>query len=180
GGMVSHAALVARGWGIAAVCGVEALQFEAALSIAGRRLDDGARLTIDGTTGAIYLGDCVEAAQGEPDELQTLRRWAAEAGFALGGEEGAAAGPGTNVAEDSTACAIDNFAVVRALALLGFATVERTAVALAASADAVDGVLKSLPQTYIGKAPRGLHVTPEGRAWLLGQLKAERDGVDRR
>src|SRR5204863_4739625 len=64
GGMVSHAALVARGWGIAAVCGVEALQFEAALSIAGRRLDDGARLTIDGTTGAIYLGDCVEAAQG--------------------------------------------------------------------------------------------------------------------
>jgi pyruvate, orthophosphate dikinase len=179
GGMVSHAALVARGWGIAAVCGVEALQLEPALSIAGRRLDVGARLTIDGTAGKIYLGDCVEAGQGEPLELQTLRRWAAEAGLALG-EEGTAAAPGTNVAEDSTACDVDNFAVVRALALLGFATVERAAIALAASPDAVGKVLESLPQTYIGNAPRGLHVTPEGRAWLLGQLKAERDSVDRR
>ncbi|HKU07729.1 MAG TPA: pyruvate, phosphate dikinase [Bradyrhizobium sp.] len=179
GGMVSHAALVARGWGIAAVCGVEALQLEPALSIAGRMLDNGARLTIDGTTGKIYLGDCVEAGQGEPVELQTLRRWAAEAGLSLG-EADAAAGPGTNVADDSAACDVDNLAVVRALALLGFATVERTAIALAASADAVGAVLKSLPQTWIGKAPRGLHVTPEGRAWLLGQLKAERDSVDRR
>jgi pyruvate,orthophosphate dikinase len=57
--------------------------------------------------------------------------------------------------------------------------VERVAVALAASPDAVDEVLKSLPPPWIGKAPRGLHVTPEGRAWLSGQLKAERDGVDR-
>jgi pyruvate, orthophosphate dikinase len=180
GGMVSHAALVARGWGIAAVCGVEALQLEPGLSIAGRRLDGGARLTIDGTAGKIYLGDCVEAEQGEPVELQTLRRWAAEAGLALGGEEDTAAAPGTNVARDSAACDVDNFAVVRALALLGFATVERTAIALAASSDAVGKVLESLPQTYIGKAPRGLHVTPEGRAWLLGQLRVERDSVDRR
>jgi pyruvate,orthophosphate dikinase len=180
GGMVSHAALVARGWGIAAVCGVEDLQFEPALSVAGRRLDDGARLTIDGTAGKIYLGDCVEAAQGEPVELQTLRRWAAGAGLALGEDEGAAAGLGTNVAEDSVACDVDSFAAVRALALLGFATVERVAVALAAPPDAVDEVLKSLPQAFIGKAPRGLHVTPEGRAWLSGQLKAERDNVDRR
>src|SRR5262245_7248193 len=180
GGMVSHAALVARGWGIAAVCGVEALQLEPALSIGGTQLDDGARLTIDGTAGKIYLGDCVEAEQGEPVELQNLRRWAAEAGLALGGEESTAAAPGTGAAEDSAACDVDNFAFVRALALLGFATVERTAIALAASPDAVDKALKSLPQTYIGKAPRGLHVTPEGRAWLLGQLMVERERVDRR
>jgi pyruvate, orthophosphate dikinase len=180
GGMVSHAALVARGWGIAAVCAVEDLQFEPALSLAGRRFDDGARLTIDGTAGKIYLGDCVEAAQGEPVELQTLRRWAAEAGLALGEGNDAASVSRTNVTEDSPACDVSNFAVVRALALLGFATVERVAVALAAPPDAVDEVLKSLPQTFIGKAPRGLHVTPEGRAWLSGQLKAERDSVDRR
>ncbi len=86
GGMVSHAALVARGWGIAAVCGVDALQFEPVLSIGGTPLADGARLTIDGTAGKIYLGDCVEAGQGEPLELQTLRRWAADAGLELGGD----------------------------------------------------------------------------------------------
>jgi pyruvate, orthophosphate dikinase len=175
GGMVSHAALVARGWGIAAVCGVEALQFEPVLSLAGRRLDDGMRLTIDGAAGKIYLGDCVEADQGEPVELQTLRRWAAEVGLALGGGE-----EGVAVAEGSTACDVDSFAAFRALALLGFAAVERVAIALAASPDAVGKALQSLPQAYIGKAPRGFHVTPEGRAWLLGQLKAERDGVDRR
>jgi pyruvate,orthophosphate dikinase len=179
GGMVSHAALVARGWGIAAVCGVEALQFEPALSIAGRRLEDGARLTIDGTTGAIYLGDCVEAGQGEPAELQTLRRWAAEAGLSLSGEENDAAEPGLSAAVAGTACDIGNLAVVRALSLLGFATLERIAIALAARADVVERVLQSLPPTYIGKAPRGLHVTAEGRAWLQGQLKAERGVVDR-
>ena len=96
----------------------------------------------------------------------------------MGGEGGEE--PQTNVANDGRACDVDNFAVVRALALLGFATVERVAIALAASPDTVDKALKSLPQTYVGKAPRGLHVTPEGRAWLLGQLKMERDGVDRR
>jgi pyruvate,orthophosphate dikinase len=177
GGMVSHAALVARGWGIAAVCGVESLQFEPALSIAGRQLEPGARLTIDGTAGNIYLGDCVEAGQGEPAELQTLRGWAAEAGLALGAED--SAGLGTGAVEEGSSSDIGHLAVVRALALLGFATIERVAVALAAPPAAVDQALKSLPQSFIGKAPRGLHVTPEGRAWLLGQLKAERDGVDR-
>ncbi len=35
GGLVSHAALIARGWGIAAVCGVENISFQPSLSIAG-------------------------------------------------------------------------------------------------------------------------------------------------
>ena len=177
GGMVSHAALVARGWGIAAVCGVEALAFEPALSIAGTPLlDGGAYLTIDGTAGKIYLGDCVEAGQGEPVELQTLRRWAVEAGLELGGDRGSAAEPiATGLAGDD----VDAFAVVRALALLGFASVERVASAVAASPEAVSKILETLPPPHIGKAPRGLHVTPDGRAWLSGQLKVERDAVDR-
>ena len=179
GGMVSHAALVARGWGIAAVCGVEALQFEPVLSIAGTPLTDGARLTIDGNTGKIYLGDCVEVGQGEPVELPTLRRWAAEAGLELGGDGGLDAEPVAAVTPEAAASEVDAFAVVRALALLGFASVERVATAVAVSLDAVGKILEALPQTHIGKAPRGLHVTPEGRAWLAGQLKAERDRIDR-
>jgi pyruvate,orthophosphate dikinase len=176
GGMVSHAALVARGWGIAAVCGVEALQFEPALTIAGTALlDGGALLTIDGTAGKVYFGDCVEAGQGEPAELQTLRRWAVEAGLELGGDRRAAE---PAAAANDTDSDVDAFAVMRALALLGFATVERVAVAVAASPEAVAKILDALPQAHVGKAPRGLHVTPEGRAWLLGQLKAERDRVD--
>jgi pyruvate,orthophosphate dikinase len=176
GGMVSHAALVARGWGIAAVCGVDALQFEPVLSIAGTPLANGARLTIDGTAGKIYLGDCVEAGQGEPVELQTLRRWAADAGLELGGDRDSVVEPAAMT--DGVAGNVDAFAVVRALALLGFATVERVATAVAAPPDAVGKILEALPQAHIGKAPRGLHVTPEGRAWLAGQLKAERESAD--
>jgi pyruvate,orthophosphate dikinase len=178
GGMVSHAALVARGWGIAAVCGVEALRFDPDLTVAGMPLlDGGARLTIDGTEGKIYLGDCVEAGQGEPVELQTLRHWAAEAGVLLGGEQGGE--PEAAPAAPADAVAVDAFAVVRALALLGFASVERVATALATSPDAVGNFLQALPHTHIAKAPRGLHVTREGRVWLSGQLKAERETVDR-
>ena len=176
GGMVSHAALVARGWGIAAICGVDALQFEPVLSIAGTPLADGARLTIDGTAGKIYLGDCVEAGQGEPVELQTLRRWAADAGLELGGDRDSAGEPAAMT--DGVAGDVDAFAVVRALALLGFASLERVATAVAAPPDAVGKILEALPQTHIGKAPRGLHVTPEGRAWLAGQLKGERECAD--
>ncbi len=178
GGMVSHAALVARGWGIAAICGVDALQFEPVLSIGGTPLADGARLTIDGTAGKIYLGDCVEAGQGEPLELQTLRRWAADAGLELGGDRDSVVEPAAMT--DGVAGNVDAFAVVRALALLGFATVERVAIAVAAPPEAVGKILEALPETHIGKAPRGLHVTPEGRAWLAGQLKGERECADHR
>jgi pyruvate,orthophosphate dikinase len=178
GGMVSHAALVARGWGIAAVCGVEALQFEPGLSIAGTPLlDGGALLTIDGTAGNIYLGDCVEAGQGEPIELQTLRRWAVEAGLELGGDRERSAEP--EAPANDMLGDVDAFAVMRALALLGFATIERVAATVAASPEAVNKIIETLPQAHIGKAPRGLHVTAEGRVWLLGQLKAERDRIDR-
>ncbi len=180
GGMVSHAALVARGWGIAAVCGVEALQFEPAPTIAGTPLlDGGALLTVDGTAGKIYLGDCVEAGQGEPIELKTLRRWAAEAGLELGGGRDLAAERECTARQSDAAVDLDGFAVMRALGLLGFATVERVAAALAASPEAVGKLIDALPEGQVGRAPRGLHVTPEGRAWLLGQLKAERDRVER-
>src|SRR5262249_28809081 len=37
----------------------------------------------------------------------------------------------------------------------------------------------ALPASYLAKASRGLHVTPDGRAWLSGQLKAEREQIDR-
>jgi pyruvate,orthophosphate dikinase len=90
GGMVSQAALLARGWGIAAVCGVEALEFAPTLRLAGQPLREGDRLTIDGGAGQIYPGDCVVGGFGEPVELQTLRGRAADCGVPLGGEEAAA------------------------------------------------------------------------------------------
>jgi pyruvate,orthophosphate dikinase len=181
GGMVSHAALVARGWGIAAVCGVENLSFAPRPSLAGTPIYEGDCLTIDGGSGRIYLGDCVEADHAEPGELYTLRRWAAEVGVRLGDEVVADAGhPATLENTNVDAADVDAFCVLRALSLLGFASCERLAIALAASVEVVGQIIDALLTNHIDRgATRGLHVTPEGRAWLSALLKAERDCVDR-
>ena len=177
GGVVSHAALLARGWGIAAVCGVEALEFVPALRLAGQPLREGDRLTIDGGGGQIYPGDCLEAEFGAPVELQTLRGWATDCGVPLGGEEVATFAPVAAIEDD--AADVDAVAVLRALALLGFATAERVANALAVPIQSVNRLLDALPASHLGKALRGLYVTPDGRAWLSGELNAERERIDR-
>jgi pyruvate,orthophosphate dikinase len=59
GGKTSHAAVVARGMGRAAVCGAEAIEVNAeerVFSVAGITVCEGDVISIDGTTGAIFIG----------------------------------------------------------------------------------------------------------------------------
>ena len=59
GGKTSHAAVVARGMGKTAVCGADALVIDEELQICTvgeLQLNKGDYISIDGTTGAIYLG----------------------------------------------------------------------------------------------------------------------------
>ena len=57
GGMVSHAAVVARGWGIPAVVGAGELHIEDGVARLGDvELRSGDEITIDGSTGNVYLG----------------------------------------------------------------------------------------------------------------------------
>lgn len=95
GGLVSHAAVVARGWGIPAVVGAENLTVteDAALGPDGAVLFRGGDvITIDGKTGEVWLGENTEVADGSSDagageaalardlpELAILEAWAAEA-----------------------------------------------------------------------------------------------------
>ncbi|MBA3728533.1 MAG: pyruvate, phosphate dikinase [Actinobacteria bacterium] len=58
GGTNSHAAVVARGEGIPAVCGADGIRLErgvSAFSVDGTRVGEGDWITIDGTDGAVYL-----------------------------------------------------------------------------------------------------------------------------
>jgi len=58
GGKTSHAAVVARGMGKTCVCGAEALQVDVAAArfrVRGRTVSEGDVISIDGTTGDIYL-----------------------------------------------------------------------------------------------------------------------------
>ena len=59
GGMTSHAAVVARGWGKCCVVGCADLNVHVAkkrLRVAGHELKEGDRIAVDGTTGEIILG----------------------------------------------------------------------------------------------------------------------------
>ncbi|HEX5115312.1 MAG TPA: pyruvate, phosphate dikinase [Pseudonocardiaceae bacterium] len=60
GGKTSHAAVVARGLGRTCVCGAEDVRIDAEsghCTIAGTTVAEGDLISIDGTTGAVYLGE---------------------------------------------------------------------------------------------------------------------------
>ncbi len=79
GGLVSHAAVVARGWGKPAVVGADALR------LAGRQLvvgdvtvAEGDWLSIDGSTGAVVLGQVPLTPAEPPKEFDVILAWADE------------------------------------------------------------------------------------------------------
>jgi len=81
GGKTSHAAVVARGMGKPAVTGAATLVVDlesSTASASGTEIAEGDIITIDGTSGAVYLGtiDLVEPEQ--LPELKTLLGWADE------------------------------------------------------------------------------------------------------
>lgn len=92
GGLVSHAAVVARGWHLPAVVGAKDLRVlgKEILTPSGDRIRAGDLITIDGRTGEVWLGDAtLDAAPLTPEleraaidellpELLILDAWAEE------------------------------------------------------------------------------------------------------
>ena len=81
GGLVSHAAIVARGLGKPAVCGAADIEVDLG---AGRfvvgdvTVHAGEIISIDGTTGRVVVGAVDVTTPAEPAELETLLDWADE------------------------------------------------------------------------------------------------------
>ena len=79
GGKTSHAAVVARGMGKACVAGAEGLHIETKTRLAtgdGVTLHEGDVITIDGSTGHVYLGEMPTIPPHFSADLQTLLTWA--------------------------------------------------------------------------------------------------------
>jgi phosphoenolpyruvate-protein kinase (PTS system EI component) len=77
GGLVSHAAVVARGWGIPAVVGAADVHIDGdAVTIGDTVLHEGDIVTIDGSTGNVYAGRLATNAEDAPPELEQLLSWA--------------------------------------------------------------------------------------------------------
>ncbi len=83
GGMTSHAALVARGWGKCCIVGCSALNIDAAkkkLSVPGQALGEGDWLTLNGTSGRVYAGQLplLEVQLGANEYYQEIMAYADE------------------------------------------------------------------------------------------------------
>ncbi len=76
GGMTSHAAVVTRGLGKPCVVGCEELHFDAsghAATARGQTIAEGDIVSIDGSTGEVFIGD-VETVSPKPEDLHELNR----------------------------------------------------------------------------------------------------------
>ena len=81
GGLVSHAAVVARGWGKPAVVGADALRISAAdksFRVGDTVVREGELISIDGSEGTVVLGAVKLTAAEAPPELTKLLSWADE------------------------------------------------------------------------------------------------------
>ena len=79
GGVASHAAIVARGWGTPAVVGVEAIRIgDGSFQVGDIVVVEGDVISIDGSTGEVFVGERKVAAAALPDELSTILGWADE------------------------------------------------------------------------------------------------------
>ena len=79
GGKTSHAAVVARGMGKACIAGAEDIKIDVRIRqaiIGDLHIREGDIITIDGSTGLIYLGEIATIEPSFSEELKTLLSWA--------------------------------------------------------------------------------------------------------
>ena len=79
GGLVSHAAVVARGWGTPAVVGADGVHIRGnSFEAGGVTVDEGDTISVDGSTGRVMLGAVEVTVSEPPPEFDTVLGWADE------------------------------------------------------------------------------------------------------
>ncbi|MBC8364962.1 MAG: pyruvate, phosphate dikinase [Actinobacteria bacterium] len=77
GGLVSHAALVARGWGVPCVVGADEIRIlDGCFSVGEVVVDEGDTIAIDGSSGSVTLGSARISKPEVSSELWHLLGWA--------------------------------------------------------------------------------------------------------
>ena len=167
GGLASHAAVVARGWGIPAVVGAAGVQIgEAAVVIGDRTLAVGETITIDGGTGEVFAGAVAGAATVVP-EAATLLAWARDLGIAIVEETpaGVPATRGGSAAASAAPAAITTDTVLRSLVVKGYATPEGIATAILCTPDEANALLDRLVADGLAEVAAGsFRLTADGKA----------------
>lgn len=79
GGLVSHAAVVARGWGKPAVVGAQEIKiYDGYFKVNDTVVKEGDVISIDGTTGEVVNAELPLATDSHPKELDIILKWADE------------------------------------------------------------------------------------------------------
>ncbi|MGI9118803.1 MAG: pyruvate, phosphate dikinase [Acidimicrobiales bacterium] len=79
GGLFSHAAVVARGWGKPAVCGAEQVRISGmSFSVGSVTVHEGDVISLDGSTGDVVVGAVALSVGTVPEEFDTVLSWADE------------------------------------------------------------------------------------------------------
>ncbi|HET9416733.1 MAG TPA: pyruvate, phosphate dikinase [Candidatus Limnocylindria bacterium] len=175
GGLASHAAVVARGWGIPAVVGAQDMRLsDDTVEIGGHVFQAGTELTIDGDSGNVYLGSIPGHREVLPD-VKVLRGWADALGIPIPApsRDLAASTPGPAMGADVAA---DD--VIRTLSIKGTASVEQLADALRADASAVETQIGALrDQSMVDGPADAARLTPAGRDRGSALFGSDRDRV---
>ncbi|MDH5291238.1 MAG: PEP-utilizing enzyme, partial [Acidimicrobiia bacterium] len=185
GGLMSHAAVVARSWGLPAVVGVAELEIGAdALMAGGQRVAAGEAITVDGDRGLVLLGS--HPGQGaEMPEVRQLRVWQADlagdptaaGGAGPGGSDSAKAGPGPDSGDGASDPGEELTPDLcrRLLVLKGMATAEALAGLARVEAEAMAAALEALvAEGHAMPGPGGrVLLTPNGTAAAEAAYAAE-------
>jgi pyruvate,orthophosphate dikinase len=171
GGFASHAAVVARGWGIPAVVGAaDVVVGEGFVTIAGRRLDEGAVISVDGATGEVFDG-AVEGGLQVVPEYGVLLGWARELGIELDTEDDG--GPGPEPVDESAAGPDD---ALRALLIKGYGDGDALAPALGCAPGDATRLIKELVDGGLAEAGAGsFRLTATGREAATRLLDEDRE-----
>jgi pyruvate,orthophosphate dikinase len=169
GGLASHAAVVARGWGIPAVVGASAVSVgPEAISVNGLTLKVGDPITVDGSTGEVFAGAFAAASEVVP-EAATLIDWALELGIPIDRIESPAAPPAQLRGPATSADAL------RMLLVKGYATPEQASDCLLVSADDARALLSALEGSADAEQAVGAYrLTDAGKIRARSDLDADR------
>ena len=176
GGLASHAAVVARGWGIPAVVGAAGIEVRDGQVVIGDRvLRSGDVITIDGSSGEVFEGTIPGTSEIVP-EARTLLEWARELGLPIGDD---------GVGDASSQPVVDRTVTpddcLRALAIKGMTPTQGVADAVLSTPEDVRPILDQLVVEGLAMMVAGAYRLAEPgtvRAVALREAEQEAWGID--
>lgn len=175
GGLASHAAVVARGWGIPAVVGAAGLEHRDGQVVMGERtFVAGDVITIDGGSGEVFEGVIQGTTEVVP-EAMTLLAWASELGIPVGDETRTTEPAVPTRSPSTTTRIVTADDCIQALAIKGFAQTQGVADAVLSTPDEVQPIIDQLAADgLVATAAGAYRLTEAGSARSSALLDAER------